>query len=73
MGALGVLIRQYCAPAYERAKDRLTDIISTEDTRKHTSDIAELLRQDCKKLEKYKEQTKKQPKKVREKKKVRER
>ncbi len=37
------LIRQYCAPAYERAEARLTDIISTEDTRKQTSDIAELL------------------------------
>ncbi len=37
------LIRLYCAPAYERAEARLTEIISGEDTRKEVKDIAELL------------------------------
>lgn len=37
------LIRLYCAPAYERAEQRLNDIIAQEDTRKKASDIAELL------------------------------
>ncbi len=37
------LIDTYCAPAYEKAEERLQEIIVNEDTRKQTADICELL------------------------------
>ncbi len=37
------LVRLYCLPAYERAEEKLAQIISGEDTKKEVKDIAELL------------------------------